>query len=268
MTRLFRKIGSDILHGRYLEHYITLVLIFLVLALDIFDLASNDILAEITLAVLALVIFTSLTTRDSLDRISLSLDKPFSADAFFGADRHSLETEFSQAKTIGIVGVTLSRTVRDYSSVLEERLKNGTQVRFILIDPDSTAPDQAVLRSRDVYSRQFYIDLLRPTLERISALSYASEEVELGLLPYKPAFGMFVIDPDDPRGRIIVEMYPHRSTELFPTFELTPSRDPYWYRIFRKQYDILWSSCESRIWHGAEVQNLVKDIRDKANQGM
>jgi hypothetical protein len=53
---------------------------------------------------------------------------------------------------------------------------------------------------------------------------------ELGLLPFLPAFGIVVIDPDEPYGRIIVEMYPHHSDSFAPTFELRPDRDPHWYK--------------------------------------
>lgn len=79
----------------------------------------------------------------------------------------------------------LSRTLRDSSAVLEERLRLGAEVRIILMDPFSTAPDQAVLRSKRISSRRFYIDTLRPALERVGMLADASERVDLGLLPYR-----------------------------------------------------------------------------------
>lgn len=52
----------------------------IILALDIFDLASPDVLTNITLAVLALVVSTSLSTRESLEELSKKLTKAQSAD--------------------------------------------------------------------------------------------------------------------------------------------------------------------------------------------
>lgn len=156
----------------------------------------------------------------------------------------------------------LSRTLRDYSASLEERLRVGAKVRIILMDPASTAPDQAVLRSKGVSSRQFYIDTLRPTLERVGMLANASDKIELGLLPYKPAFGLVVIDPDEPYGRIIVEMYPHHSDSFAPTFELRPDRDPHWYKHFREQFENLWNGCGQRHFSGVEVHKLVEEVRN------
>lgn len=261
MLKFIKKSIRNISEGRNLEHYITLVFIIIILGLDIFNLASPETLTEITLAVLALVVFTSLSTRESIEILSEKLIKPQNADDFFWRSKRSIEPDLSQAKYIGFAGASLSRTLRDYSAILEERLKVGAKVRIILMDPNSTAPDQAVLRSKGVSSRRFYIDTLRPTLERVGMLSNFSDKVDLGLLPYKPAFGMIIIDPDEPYGKIIVEMYPHHSDSFAPTFELQPNRDLHWYKHFREQFDNLWSGCSQRHFEGKEIHKLVEEVR-------
>ncbi|WP_315788286.1 hypothetical protein [Fischerella sp. JS2] len=179
----------------------------------------------------------------------------------FSGESRSIEPDLSQAKYIGFAGAVLSRTLRDYSAILEERLRVGAKVRIILMDPNSTAPDQAVLRSKGISSRQFYIDSLRPTLERVGILANSSVQIELGLLPYKPAFGIVVIDPDEPYGRIIVEMYPHHSDSFALTFELQPNRDSHWYKYFREQFDTLWNGCNQRHFSGKEIYKLVEEVR-------
>jgi hypothetical protein len=261
MLRFIKKAFQDISSGRNIEYYITLLFIFVILALDIFNLASPDILTNITLATLALVVSTSLSTREGLEEVSKKLKTNQSADDFFWKIKRSIESDISQAKYIGIGGAVLSRTLRDYSASLEDRLKVGAKVRVILMDPASTAPDQAVLRSKEISSRQFYIDTLRPTLERVGMLANVSEQIELGLLPYKPAFGIVLIDPDETHGRIIVEMYPHHSDSFAPTFELRPDRDPHWYKHFKEQFDNLWNGCGQRQFSGVEVNKLVEEVR-------
>ncbi|MEO0984591.1 MAG: hypothetical protein AAFY20_03475 [Cyanobacteria bacterium J06639_14] len=262
MIKFIQKSVQDISSGRNLEHYITLVFITVILALDIFNLASSEVLTEITLAVLALVVFTSLSTRESLDRLSTKLIKPPNADDFFWQDKHSIAAELTRAKYIGFVGACLSRTIRDYAPILEERLKAGAIVRIILMDPSSTAPEQAVLRSKSISNKQFFVDTLNLTLERISILADATAQVELGLLPYKPAFGMLVMDPDMPHGKIIVEIYPHHSDEFAPTFELQSNRESRWYRHFRNQFDNLWHGCGQRQFMGLEIRHLIAKVRD------
>jgi hypothetical protein len=69
VIRFIKKAFQDIASGRNLEYYITLIFILVILALDIFNLASPDVLTNITLAVLALVVSTSLSTRESLEEL-------------------------------------------------------------------------------------------------------------------------------------------------------------------------------------------------------
>lgn len=67
--------------------------------------------------------------------------------------------------------------------------------------------------------------------------------IEVGLLPYFPSFSMWLIDPDRLTGKIIVEIYGHRTAEPNPTFMLVPDRDAQWYAYFRKQFDLIWETC-------------------------
>lgn len=83
MIKFIKKVFRDISLGRNLKYYITLLFILVILALDVFNLASPDVLKNITLTVLALVVSTSLSTRESLEELSKKLTKAQSADDFF-----------------------------------------------------------------------------------------------------------------------------------------------------------------------------------------
>ncbi|MDW8405653.1 hypothetical protein [Chloroflexus sp.] len=72
------------------------------------------------------------------------------ADKFFWQERVSLDSYSSQARTIYISGITLNRSLRDYSAIFEQHLKSGAKIQFIIIDPDSSVTKQAVLRSKGV----------------------------------------------------------------------------------------------------------------------
>lgn len=261
MFQFTRRIAKDIVQGKHLEYYVTLLFIILIFALDTFNLVSSESITNIILAILALVVYSNLTTHQRLEELSDKIIMPQGAERFFWKEKRSIEHDLSNAKYVGILGAVLSRTMRDYSSVLEERLKAGAKVRILLMDPESAAPDQAVLRSKDVNSRQFYVENLCMTIERVGFLVKTASTVELGLLPYKPAFGMIVIDPDEPYGKIIVEMYPHHSDAFAPTFELDAIRDRHWYTYFRAQFDAVWE--RTRQYNGATVQMLATTIRDR-----
>jgi len=269
MLNFLKKVYQDVLEGQNLEVYLTLLVALVLLLLDLFGLVSADVLAAGTLATLALLAYSTLNNRQQMQQLSqvtaatqAMVEKAVkgeqSADNFFWPEKRYFRQEFNQARFIGVAGLTLSRTVREYQEVFENRLAAGAQLRFMVIDPASTAPQQAALRSRGVKD-SFYIDLLRPTIARIcllADLTKAPATVELGLLPYAPAFGLLAIDPAEPHGRIIVEIYQHKSLAFNPTFELQAGRDRRWYAFFREQFDLLWASCGERRGEGDQVHQF------------
>ncbi len=267
MLRFLEKVFQDIREGENLEIYLTLAVVLVLLALDVFGIASTEAVAAGTLATLALLAYSTLKNREQMQHImdtstatqavveQVSIGKP-KADDFFWREKRFLQRDLAQAKFIGIVGVTLNRTVRDYQDIFEDRLASDACVRLIIIDPAGPAPRQALCRGMEGIGDALYADLSRLTIERICVLARlpnSTGTVELGLLPYVPSFGLIVIDPDEAHGRIIAEIYHHKSLAFNPTFELNAQRDARWYEFFRKQFDLLWESCGDRKGTGLEI---------------
>ena len=102
-------------------------------------------------------------------------------------------------------------------------------------------------RSYGARPKEWWRDRIRQTEGHIEDIPNADNlrgSLKIGYLPYFPSFGMWLIDPDKPHGRIHVELYHHRTPEVNPKFFLYATEDSYWYNFFRKQFDLLWESCE------------------------
>jgi hypothetical protein len=277
MLRFLEKILQDIRKGRNLEVFLTLVVVLVLLFLDVFGVVSTEVVAAGTLATLALLCYSTLTNREQMQRlmdtaiatqaiIERKASDKLRVDELFWKEKRLLEEELAQARFIGIVGVTLGGTVRIYRGTFEERLASGAHIRFILIDPASEATRHAKLRSQAMVRDSSYAEFVQATIELICILvdlTGPHGTVELGLLPYAPSFGMVLIDPDEDLGRIIVEIYQHKSLALNPTFELDPERDPRWYKFFHEQFDLLWESCEGRRWVGDQIHTLRQESRPR-----
>jgi hypothetical protein len=275
MLRFLDKVFQDIREGKNLEVYLTLVVALALLILDIFEIISTEALAAGTLATLALLAYSTLGSRERMQRltdVSEATQALFEqviggrpkADDFFWKQKHSLERDIAQARFIGGVGVSLSRTVRDCLAEFENCLEAGASIRLMVIDPASSAPRQARLRSKSGVEDSFFVDLVRTTVARLCILAELGDlpgTLELGLLPYVPSFGLFLIDPDEPHGRIIVEVYQHKSLAFNPTFELDAQRDAQWYRFFREQFDLLWESCGDRKKAGQEIHQVRQEFQ-------
>lgn len=275
MLKFFEKVFQDLREGRNVELYVTVGVALVLVVLDVSGFASTEALAAGTLATLALLAYSTLNSREQIRSlvetstatqavVEQVLSDQARADDFFWERKRSLEQDLAHAGFIGAVGVTLSRTVRDYLDTFENRLASGTHLRFMVIDPTSQAPRQALLRGKGGIGDSFYADLVRTTLARICVLAELGDllgTVELGLLPYTPSFGLFLIDPDEPHGRIIVEIYQHRSLASNPTFELDAQQDVRWYKFFREQFDLLWQSCGDRKRQDRHIHQFREELQ-------
>src|SRR5262249_13367031 len=115
---------------------------------------------------------------------------------FLAVKAPDLHDELRGAADIRLVGVTLGRTVRDLARTIERRLRAGATVRVVVIDPDGSAPLDAIERTLGVTSPDLYRPRIRSTIEildNLAAESGGRGRIEVRLLPFVPAFGMYLI---------------------------------------------------------------------------
>jgi hypothetical protein len=254
---LIRRAWSDLTLGHNLEIYGTILLSLLLAVLGVFDVVRPGVVAAATLGTLALLTLSGLGNRHELEDLRASLRSLTSAvsdavhddvpvDRFLAVKAPNLDDDLRAADDIRLVGVTLSRTVRDLVGTLDRRLRAGAVLRVVIIDPDSTAPIEALARTLGVTSAEYYRPRIASTMEILAALAAmpgTTGRIEVRLLPFVPAFGMYLVDPTTPDGRVYMEIYQHRSLEPNPCFGVRGERDGRWYRFFVNQFDTLWESA-------------------------
>lgn len=253
----FRRVWSDLATGSNLEIYITTLVSLALALLGVFDAVAPPVVAAATLGTLALLALSTLGSRHQVQDLRRSIDALTEAvnnaipddlpvHRFLAIKAPELDDELRGAGDIRLVGVTLGRTVRDLARTIERRLRAGATVRVVVIDPDGQAPLDAIERTLGVTSPELYRPRIKSTIEILDNLATESGgkgRIEVRLLPFVPAFGMYLIDPDEPDGHAYVEIYQHRSREPNPCFNLKAARDGHWYRFFVNQFDVLWESA-------------------------
>lgn len=244
---------------------------FIVIRHEFKPYGPNDIadLATWILAVLGLIAVSGLwqqhrrltaienLSQETRDLVAKHLGGQARAEDFFwSSDMKIAAQDFAQANDIYVVGMILSRTVRDHMAAFGDRLAAGANLRFIILDwKNETLMSVMPYRSYGSRPEEWWRDRIRQTeghIEDIPNSDDVSGALRIGYLPYFPSFGMWLIDPDKPHGKIHVEIYHHKTPEMNPKFYLRATEDSYWYDLFRRQFDLLWKSCED---HGR-----VKDI--------
>jgi hypothetical protein len=228
-----------------------------------YDAASIALLATWIVAILGLIAVSGLwqqhrrlktlenLSQDTHDLVVQRLGGPArSQDFFWSAEKAITAQDLTQANDIYVVGMILNRAVRNHMATFSNRLAAGAHLRFIILDyQNDPLMDIMPNRSFGSHSKEWWQERIRQTegyIKDIPASDNNAGTLQIGYLPFFPSFGMWLIESDEPHGQIHVEIYHHRTSEVNPTFSLHADKDAYWYRLFRRQFDLLWQSCEEQ----------------------
>jgi len=179
-----------------------------------------------------------LSTRDVL---SHSSRPPFLTT--FGA---GLDQTVSGARCLLVTGVTRNTFVNAHYAKLEELLRNGCQIRFMLIDPDCSAINAAADRYYAGRSARTVADRSRQTIQLLGELRRATHgDISLKLTRHPLAIGVICVDtsPAQPAEStsLFAEYYPFQS-QGETKFILQPS-DGHWYKYFIAEAEALWTAA-------------------------
>jgi hypothetical protein len=260
-VRPLARFRADLAAGRNLDLYATFVIALTIGLLGAFNIVDTEIVAAATLTTLAIVAVGALGTRrqvgsmESATReLGLQLRQfggVMSADEFLSPSTSGLDVDLRGARDIRLVGVSLSRTIRNNIDELEQRLARGADVRIALIEPGSEAVLEAARRSTIPDAPEIFENRLRPTvdlLRQLAASPNTTGRLEVRFLTFVPVFGLTMVDPDEPDGLIHVDIYAHRSAGPEPVLRLNSRRDPRWYHHFRQEFERIWSHGHVASW--------------------
>ena len=165
----------------------------------------------------------------------------------------TLDAYFDSAKSIDLLGTTLTSTINRHFSKLRELLNNGSQIRTILIDPNSYAIEMASIRS-DTNAKAYYqsqllsafrdIEYLQSSMDGYVEDSKLDGGFSARVIPYAPSFSIIGVNSSEPDGIIIVELYAHKKISKSVIFVLSPNRDKEWYKYFLDQFEMMWQDAK------------------------
>lgn len=145
--RVLQSIWRDIQHGENIDLYITVAVAIGLVILNILGVTADTFVTPLTLSVLGLLAITSLGTRhfikDKLDAFHEKKSGLVSRSAL-----PSLEERGKDSKEITIVGTTLYSALIPNLDFFEKKMKQGCKLRFLLLDPESSAIETLSLISK------------------------------------------------------------------------------------------------------------------------
>lgn len=230
-----------------------------------------DDLATATLGVVGLLALSELveryrrlttidkTTKQVWELLNNRLADHPSALAFF----HKLpdfDSYVQGANQVDLCGVALTSTVNRQLSNLREQLIQGTKVRILIVDQNSSTALNAAQERSEIPSTGYYRSKLDTTLQDLSYLQQIQDKsvqkgsLEIRLISYPPSFALYSFDAGRPSAQLFVEIYPHiTGWGETPVFNLIPGRDGKWYEYFTKQFEAMWERASK--WEYKPLNN-------------
>lgn len=251
---------------RYLEYffdYAPVVLTVTVATLASFSVTRSAVEVSEMLQWI-LVVLTLLATTQLADRIRFmrNLDNKVDklvenisssgANSFFVRRMPNLIERLRTAKSISINGITLSTTSGTFFGVFEQRIKDGAQIRLMIVDPNKPVMDIIVNRfhkHQDTEKAKREIEHTLDNLKALASIIPTRGRFQVRLFPHAPPYGIWIIDANRPNAEIWVELYSYRDYPE-PTFHLLPLRDGEWFEFFNNQFETMWSASEK--WDASE----------------
>lgn len=188
--------------------------------------------------------------EDGIKSISVAASKPlFLSRAMLETDEPFTQFVERGRQDVLLAGLTLAGTVGPFRTVFKKAVQQGTNLRFLLLDPESPCPELAAhfhgvssgsMRS-DIESSLSYLQQLMDSVS-----SSNSGTVQVRLLRTIPNASIAMRDGNRDTGEIRYELYLYQTDVAGrPAFRLTPP-DGEIYRRFRDAIERLWN--DSQPW--------------------
>jgi len=246
--RFLHRAWDDIRKGENVDLYVTVVVALGLVFLNLTGLAPRDWLDPITLAVLGLLALSTLESRYRFEALARKVMQ--SHDVFLEEFPSRLKDDFEAGREVWLVGVTLSRTIKTYYSLIERKLEEGHTIKVLLVHPEGPAIEMAETR---IYGR---MDVERTSKEIRSVLqdlcdlrAIAPDKLHIRTIKNPLGYGAIAINPDSSLGTLYLEHYPYKVPGGSKPKIVLQAKDGRWYEFFREEIRTLWA--DGIVWTGS-----------------
>lgn len=254
MMKIVRIVIDDIRRGRNLDIYLTVVIAGVISTLGTFSIVKQEVISSAILATLALVAISVLQNRNEGVDIKYTLaklqDDYSSAESFLHKyNVNQLRDLIPTAQSAFFWGVNYRRTITLWDFGLEQALKNGATLRFLLAKPNSSTLEMAAFMRKLNATKDKESLELQNSITQLAGIGFAAnaiDRIQIKVIDYLPPWSITTINPQSPSGRMSVILYTFRtSSEERPTFQLVAEKDRNWFNFFLEQFETVWNEAEA-----------------------
>ena len=245
----FQGIWDHIRRGENIELYVIVIVAFILVALSLFGVATERLVASITLAVLGLLAISTLGTRDYIEEQLRKFPASLASTLKERSELPPIKERGQDASEIVVAGVSLITAVVPNLGFFEQKMKAGCRLRFLLLDPSPSPALQTWDSISKVPNTKADIEQSLKSLEVLIHLEKTTKgKCEVRLANVFLPFGIAAFDPSKDTGFMSVEFVIYKKAlGERPHIKLMRANDKKWFDFFKSQFEDLW--VESVKWN-------------------
>ncbi len=238
--KILSVIWQDVRRGENIDSYAAIVAAFCLSIANIFGFVPQSLISSVTLAVLALLAITNLGNRHRLDTALNQKGNEFFMKRF----PESLQEDIVRAKETWLIGYNLTRTVVNFSTMLDEKLERGEKIKVLLLDPHGKALSFANKTLYYPMTEEQHRERILTTLSNLRQICRTNKfNLEIRIADFPFAFGVYALDMMSTNGKIYIKTYEYKTKADGPRILLT-TKDEYWFDYYRNQIMALWNDAK------------------------
>lgn len=237
------KIWNDIRKGQNIDLLLTVALSFVLVALNLFGITSSSLVASLTLAVLGLIALSSLESRYQISELTEKLNET-SRSLFLENYPTELDQDIENAQELWLIGISLSRTIKSYYSIIEQKLIKGYPVKAILSHPEGATLELSVLPIYGNKSIEQRKSEILGSLETLSELQQRYPDLmKIKTSRHYIGHGVIAIDPSSVKGKLYIENHPFKMPGGSRPKFILEAKDGRWYDFYKQEMITIWEHC-------------------------
>lgn len=256
-----KKIGAFILSN--LDTLLAITLSVATAILGVFG-GSQSYLLSAMAGVLGLLAYGLIRDRIArehlLDQVQQLKSKPRVGEILKDRNAYVPLTEtIASAQYIYFVGPSLINIFSQWAGYFyfTKLNEHGATIHAIVLDPNCSAIEstaQCMNEPVENLRKEIESSILRVKSMLQDEYGVKKGSIELRLMQANPNYGMVLIDPDKPNGRMFVEFTGYHSRlHTRPHIELTRQNDKEWFEYFLSQYHALWQHSQVHLTSQKDV---------------
>lgn len=252
MRRFLLRFWNDIKHRKNVELYVLMLMSFVILAADVFGLASEAAIQGILLATLAMLVYGLIDSRHTDEKITNALDilrnSANPSAALKRWDPSEISASFQNARMISLLNVANFSWIGQNHSTLRALLQVGGKIRCILVEPDSDAFRMVLERdpksSADADALRMNIILSEKLLYQIAKEADNKSGVEVRFIRSLPPLVMTMVDENLDLGVIFASFNGYKvEYNERPSVTLHRIKDSEWFVFYQSTFENYWNNA-------------------------